>query len=185
MAETILRSVQEISKGATAVQILPVDVYGPNPSTTTFDVANGIVQAVNHGATIVNLSLGSDSDSPFLHDVVAEASAKNIVLIGAAGNTPVTTPTYPAAYSEVMAVTAVDQGQIAPYANHGSFVTLGAPGTSIVYYDNQPYYVVGTSAAAAFTTGIAAGYMDMTHNSADKTQAFIRSNFGLKPPGGQ
>jgi len=184
MAETILRSVQDITKGASSVQILPVDVYGPNPETTTFDVANGIAQAVNNGATIVNLSLGSDSDSPFLHSVIQDASAQKIVMIGAAGNTPVTSPTFPAAYSEVMAVTAVDQGQIAPYANRGSFVSLGAPGTSVVYYDNQPYYVVGTSAAAAFTTGMAAGYMDSTHNGADKTQAFIRENFGLKPATG-
>ena len=65
--------------------------------------------------------------------------AKNIVFIAAAGNTPVTTPFYPAAYPEVMAVTAIDQGQLASYANRGSFVSLGAPGTSVVYFDNQPY----------------------------------------------
>ncbi len=180
MAETILRSIAAMTKGSSSVQILPVDVYGPNASTSTFDVANGIAQAVNNGATLVNLSLGSDGDSPFLHTVIQDATSKNIAFIGAAGNQPVTTPFYPAAYPEVMAVTAIDQGQIASYANRGSFISLGAPGTSVVYFDNQPYYVTGTSASAAFTSGIAAGYMDSTHNSVSQMQAFLRSNFGVK-----
>ncbi len=102
------------------------------------------------------------------------------MFIGAAGNQPVTTPFYPAAYPEVMAVTAVDQGQLASYANRGSFVSLGAPGTSIVYFDGQPYQVMGTSASAAFTSGIAAGYLDTTHNTSSQMQAFLRSNFGVK-----
>jgi hypothetical protein len=50
----------------------------------------------------------------------------------------------------------------------------------VIYFNNQPYYVTGTSAAAAFTSGIAAGYMDATHNSASQMQAFLRSNFGVK-----
>lgn len=180
MAETILRSIENITKGSSSVQILPVDVYGPNTSTSTFDVAAGIVKAVNSGATLINLSLGSEGDSPFLHNVITEASAKNIIFIGAAGNQPVTTPFYPAAYQEVMAVTAIDQGQIASYANRGSFISLGAPGTSVIYYNNQAYYVMGTSASAAFTSGMAAGYMDSTHSSVAKVPAFLLSNFGVK-----
>ena len=79
-----------------------------------------------------------------------------------------------------MAVTAIDQGQLAPYANRGSFISLGAPGTSVIYFNNQPYYVTGTSAAAAYISGIAAGYMDTTHHTASQMQAFLRSNFGVK-----
>ena len=180
MAETILRSLASMTKGSSSVQILPVDVYGPNVSTTTFDVANGIAQAVNGGANPINLSLGSSGDSPFLDSVIQDASSKNIVFIAAAGNTPVTTPFYPAAYSGVLAVTAIDQGQLASYANRGSFVSLGAPGTSIVYYQNQPWIVQGTSASAAFISGVAAGYMDTTHNGASQAQTFLLSNFGVK-----
>jgi len=80
----------------------------------------------------------------------------------------------------VMAVTAIDQGQLASYANRGSFVSLGAPGTSIVYYQNQPWIVQGTSASAAFISGVAAGYMDSTHNNASQAQTFLLSNFGVK-----
>ena len=112
-------------------------------------------------------------------------SKQNIVLFAAAGNQPVTTPFYPAAYAEVMAVTAIDQGQIASYANRGSFVSLGAPGSSIIYFNNEPYYVSGTSTASAFASGAAIGYMDATHSSADKMQTFIRAMFGVKTGSGK
>ena len=161
MAETLLSSLQTMAKGgSTSVQILPVDVYGPNAETSTFDVANGVVQAVNGGARIINMSLGSQGDSPFLGSVVQNVRQQDIPIFAAAGNQPVTTPFYPAAYPGVTAVTAVDQGQLANYANRGSFVSLGAPGTSIVCYDGANYFVVGTSASSAYVSGIAAGYME-------------------------
>jgi hypothetical protein len=179
MAETVLRAIQAVTKGSTSVQILPVDVYGPNASTSTFDVAAGIPQAVNNGAKIINLSLGSDGDSLFLHQVIQNASALGVLFIGAAGNQPVTTAFYPAAYPEVRAVTAIDQGQLAPYANRGSFVSLGAPGTSVVYFDSQPYSVTGTSTSAAYLSGAAAGYMDANHATTTSANNFLNKNFGV------
>jgi hypothetical protein len=169
-----------VTQGNSSVQILPVDIYGPSASTTTFDAANGIVTAYNNGAKVINMSFGSDGDSPFLQSIVQQVSAGNVLLIGAAGNTPVTTPFYPAAYPEVMAVTAIDQGQLASYANRGSFISLGAPGNSLVYFDGQPWVVQGTSASAAYVSGMAAGYMDSTHNSSSQAQTFLRNNFGVK-----
>ncbi len=183
MAETILRGLEDATKGSTSVQILPVDVYGSSPATSTFDVASGIVQAVNGGAKVLNLSLGSESDSPFLRDLVQTVIQKGITVIAAAGNQPVTTPFYPAAYSDigVIAVTATDGGQLAPYANRGSFVTVAAPGTSVIYFNGQQYYAEGTSSAAAWATSGLAGYMDVNHASAAKAQTFIRSTFAFKP----
>ncbi len=180
MAETMLRSLQEITKGSTSVQILPIDVYGGAPETSTFDVANGIIQAVNGGAKVINLSLGSAGDSPFLHDVVKEATAQNILLIGAAGNEPVTTPFYPAAYPEVKAVTAVDQGQLAPYANRGSFISLGAPGTSMIPFGNLSYGVEGTSVSSAILSGLAGGYMELNRANTSQAQNFLQGNFGVR-----
>jgi len=184
MAETILRSLEGITKGSTSVQILPVDVYpnasgGGDPSTTTFDVANGIVQAVNGGAKIINLSLGSSSDSPFLRNVIQNVTSLNIALFAAAGNEPVTTPYYPAAYPGVEAVTAIDQGQLAPYANRGRFVSLGAPGTSIIPFGNQAFGVQGTSVSSAFTSGMAAGYLETSGGSLSQMQSFLNRNFGI------
>jgi len=179
MAETILRSLQEATKGSTSVQILPIDVYGPGESTSTFDVASGIVQAVNGGARVINLSLGSSGDSQFLHDVVMQASNDKILLIGAAGNEPVTTPFYPAAYPEVRAVTAIDNGQLAPYASRGSFVSLGAPGLNFIPFNAQSYSVQGTSVSSAFLSGMAAGYMDANRATSSQAQTFLQNNFGV------
>ena len=76
-------------------------------------------------------------------------------------------------------MTALDRGQLAPYASRGSFIDLGGPGTSVIYFNGQPYYVEGTSAASAFVSGMGAGYMDATHSSPDQMQDFLRSNFGV------
>ncbi|HEY5913575.1 MAG TPA: S8 family serine peptidase [Verrucomicrobiae bacterium] len=180
MAETMLGGLQQATGGSTSVQILPVDVYGAGESTSTFDVAFGIVQAVNGGARIVNLSLGSPGDNLVLRDVVRQASDAGILLIGAAGNTPVTTPFYPAAYPEVYAVTAIEQGQIAPYANRGSFISLGAPGLNLISYDNTSYGVQGTSVSSAILSGLAAGFMDANRATTAQARTFLQSNFGIR-----
>lgn len=182
MAETILRALQMVTGGNTSVQILPVDVYGPNSTTTTFDVAKGIISAVNGGATIINLSLGSDTGSTFLHSVITDVSGKQIPVFGAAGNTPVATPFYPAAYPEVIAVTASSgQGKIASYANYGSFVDMIAPGTSIVYYNGQSWLVSGTSAASAYAAGMTAGLADSRNTSALNAANTVRSSMPFVP----
>lgn len=184
MAETLLRSLQSITKGSTSVQILPVNVYPGggvgDAATSTFDVANGIVQAVNGGAKVINLSLGSSSDSPFLQSVIQDVSKLNVVMFAAAGNEPVTTAYYPAAYPGVKAVTAIDNGQLAPYANRGSFVSLGAPGSSIVPFGNLSYGVQGTSVSSAYTSGLAAGYLETSGGNVSKMQTFLNNNFGIK-----
>ena len=91
------------------MRILPVDVYGNNPSTSSFDVAAGIAKAIAAGAKVINLSLGSDGDSWILHEAIKNAASQNIPVFAAAGNEPVTTPVYPAAYAESIAVTARDR----------------------------------------------------------------------------
>lgn len=178
MAATIVRgfaAVQGSSKGK-AIRIQLVDVYGSNATTTTFDVANGIYRAVNSGANPINLSLGTTGDSAFLHRVIQNAAAQGVIFFAAAGNEHVTTATYPAAYPEVLAVTAGDrQGHIASYANYGSFVSAMAPGTSMVCYDGQAWKVQGTSAATAFASGLAAGAAALGANASQAATAVTSS----------
>ncbi len=177
MAETILRSLEAVTKGSTSVQILPVDVYGSGAETTTWNVADGIAQAVNHGATVLNLSLGGTTSSAMLQDLIAQVSARGIPIFAAAGNEPVTTPFYPAAYPNVIAVTGGNQNGISSYANRGSFVDVVAPDASIVAFGNRQWYVVGTSAASAFTTGMAAGLADKNGPSWSTIIQTIQHNF--------
>lgn len=183
MAEAILQGLSsvEAGKSETSLRILSVDVYGNSESTTTYQVAQGIVEAIANGATIINLSLGSDGDSSVLQQVIADAHAQGIIFFSAAGNEPVTTATYPAAYSEVVAVTATDnQGNIASYANYGDFVDIATPGTVVVSYNGKSYLVTGTSASTALASGAAAGVAEKTGASTTQVEATIRQ--GLAAP---
>jgi hypothetical protein len=157
MAETVLRAVAQAGGGSSSVRILSVDVYGADATTTSWNVALGIQAAVNNGATVLNLSLGGPSDSAVLDSIIQQAIAAGIPVYAAAGNQPVSTPTYPAADPGVIAVTATQGSQLASYANFGSFVSLAMPGASVVYLGGQPYLVQGTSPATAYATGVAAG----------------------------
>jgi hypothetical protein len=181
MAETILRGMQSTASGSSGVRILPVDVYGGQLTTTTFDVTQGIYRAVTSGANVINLSLGSSGDSTALHNLIRQAAGQGVIFFSAAGNQPVTTPMYPAAYPEVIAVTAGGHnGEIANYANRGNFVDIMTPGTSVIPYNGQSYVVNGTSAATAYASGIAAGLADGSSKCPETVVSTIRNRFGVQ-----
>ena len=158
MAQTILAAMANVTGGHTSSKLLSVNVYESGDTTTSWDVARGVQAAVDNGATVLNMSLGSADNSAVLADVIQQALAQGVVVFAAAGNTPVATPTYPAALTGVNAVTALSApNQLASYANFGSFVEMALPGSSYVFLGNQAYIVQGTSPATAYATGIATG----------------------------
>jgi type VII secretion-associated serine protease mycosin len=128
-------------------------------------LADGIRWATDHGADVINLSLGDDSDSA--HPEAAEDEAvqyalkKGAVVVASAGNGGEKGDhiSYPAAYPGVIAATAVDR-----YVTHASFstrrwyATVSAPGVDVVIADpDRKYYEGwGTSAASAFVSGAVA-----------------------------
>jgi hypothetical protein len=166
MAYTILEAIAQASSGGSSVQIQPVDVYGGSATTTSWNVALGIQKAVDNGANVLNLSLGSASDSSVLDGVIKLALADNIMIFGAAGNTPVNTPTYPGALPGVYDVTALAQpGLLASYANYWPGDSMALPGASVVYFGGQAYGVQGTSTATAYASGVYAGTLAMNPSS--------------------
>jgi hypothetical protein len=155
MAEAMVRG---LSAGSTetSTRIQPYNVYGASESASTWDVARGITQAAQDGSTIINLSLGSAQDSPYLRDVIQQVTGQGALVIAAAGNNGSMDPFYPAAYEATLAVTATGRsGQLTPYANRGGFVDLGVPGSTVVQMDGQSWVVQGTSVSAAFASGMA------------------------------
>jgi len=177
MAETILRAVSQ-QGSSSSVRILPVDVYGSSEMATTWNVALGVKAAVDGGATILNMSLGSSADSQILSSIIAQAQAKGVIIFAAAGNQPVNTPTYPAAIAGVNAVTALGApGQIASYANYGNFVDMALPGASVIYLNGQAYVVQGTSPATAYASGVAAGYKGINCDSWSQIQKLMQQKF--------
>ena len=182
MADTTLRGVSLSMKGETSgIRILPVDVYGASEYTSTFDVAWGISEAIKGGARVVNLSLGGSGDTDYLRTLIGNGAKDGIVFFASAGNEPVTTPVYPAAYEHVIAVTAGDRnGQLAPYANRGAFVDLIAPGGNVVAFGNASFMVSGTSPASAFAAGMAVGVAEQTGGSVEAGVKKLRESFEFK-----
>jgi type VII secretion-associated serine protease mycosin len=125
----------------------------------------GIRWAVDHGADVINLSLGDDSATAA--PVAAEADAiryalgKGVVVIASAGNSgdKADRSSYPAAYPGVIAVTAVDsRGKHPDFSTHRWYAAVSAPGADIVLADPSGRYYdgLGTSAACAYVSGAAA-----------------------------
>ena len=79
-------------------KVMNFDVYGSGETTTTFDVRQGIIAAVNAGANPINLSFGGAGESELLHQVIKDAYAKGVVFVAAAGNEPTSANTFPAAW---------------------------------------------------------------------------------------
>ncbi|WOX25396.1 type VII secretion-associated serine protease mycosin [Streptomyces solicathayae] len=128
-------------------------------------LAQGIRWAVDHGADVINLSLGDDSESAHPDagedSAVQYALARGVVVVASAGNGGDKGDhiSYPAAYPGVIAVTAVDMyGTHASFSTSRWYATVSAPGVDVVIADPDRRYYEGwgTSAAAAFVSGAAA-----------------------------
>lgn len=144
---------------APAVRLLDIRVADAKGESTTALVAQGILAAVDQGARVINISLGTNADAPVLRRAVEYALGRGVVIIAAAGNDQASALAYPAAYSGVVSVAAVDaNGVQAFFSNSGSGLAVAAPGVGIVsaYRDNQRVISSGTSQAAAITSGVVA-----------------------------
>jgi hypothetical protein len=151
-----------ISGAAPAVKIMPVRVLDGHGSGVASDVAEGIIWAADHGARVINLSLGG-GPSPGMQTAMQYAHDKRAVVLAAAGNAyqQGNAPTYPAAYPEAIAVAAVNQSLgHASFSNTGSYVDVAAPGEMILstYGTGRHEYawMSGTSMATPYASAAAA-----------------------------
>ncbi|MFJ9149561.1 type VII secretion-associated serine protease mycosin [Streptomyces sp. NPDC102270] len=128
-------------------------------------LAEGIRWAADHGADVINLSLGDDSASAHPEagedDAVQYALRKGAVVVASAGNGGEKGDhiSYPAAYPGVIAATAVDKfGTRASFSTRRWYATVAAPGDDVVIADPDHKYYEGwgTSAASAFVSGAVA-----------------------------
>lgn len=144
---------------AWGVSILPVKVMGANGSGSYSAIANGINYSADRGARVINLSLGGTSSSRTLESAVNYAYSKGSALIAAAGNNGNSTPVYPAAYSNTVAVSALNKADTLPsWSNYGSYVAISAPGEGITttWPGNSYVTVSGTSFSSPIVAGTAA-----------------------------
>jgi subtilisin family serine protease len=138
--------------------IIPVKVMNAKGHGGSFDIAQGIRWAVDHGANVINLSLGNYQICSVMEDAINYAVNKDVVVISAAGNDNTSQPSYPAAFPGVLGVAAVDyNGNRAQFSNYGDYVDVAAPGVDIpsTYANGQYAALSGTSMAAPHVTALA------------------------------
>ena len=161
--------------------LMPVKVLDKNGSGTYADVAEGIRFAVDHGAKVINLSLGGSEPSITLEEAVAYAYNHGVTVVAAAGNDGASVFNYPAAYDDyVIAVGATRYDEtLAYYSSYGSSLDLVAPGGDLNVDQNEDgygdgvlqqtyeksgrrkiswgyYFMQGTSMATPHVSGVAA-----------------------------
>jgi len=113
-------------------RLIGVKVLNWYGSGSWAQVANGIRYAADNGAKVINLSLGGSTGSRTLRNAVDYAWNKGAVLVCAAGNGGNTAASYPAFYTNCLAVAASDQNDNRPsWSTYGSWVEVAAPGESI------------------------------------------------------
>lgn len=150
------------------VQILPIRAFNCDGVGDQFAVAQSIYWAVEQGADIINMSFGSVDHTNILDNAINEAIHNDISLVASAGNDSTETVYYPAAYPEVIAVTALDQNELrAPFSNYGDHIDIAAPGVHV--YSALPGEYLwgtwsGTSFSAPFVTGAVAFIKQLDNN---------------------
>lgn len=140
-------------------RVMPIKVLDATGAGSAYAVARGIIWATDHGAGVINLSLGNYARSEFLHDAIRYAFDRDVVLVAATGNDNTNQPGYPAAYPEVLAVAATDsRRELASFSNYGDYVDVAAPGVNIAstYPDGQYAALSGTSMASPHAAALAA-----------------------------
>ena len=118
--------------GVGKFDVLPIRALNECGGGSYSDVAQGIIYAADHGADVINLSLGSEYwEYSVLHDAIKYATGypSEAVVVASSGNQGDSRTSYPAGFDEVISVgaTAVDD-TIASYSQYGPTLDLSAPG---------------------------------------------------------
>lgn len=185
---------QGITGVSWGAKIMPLKVLDTSGNGNTFDLAEAIYYAADHGAKIINMSLGANCPTPWtnVEAAVNYARAKGVLLIAASGNS--NGPVFcPALIQGVMAVGATDsfdgrwQWNSLQGSNYGSALDVSAPGASIFStVPNASYgYKTGTSMASPHVAGLAALIWSFAPSLTNNQVAniLLSTSDDLGPPG--
>jgi subtilisin family serine protease len=162
---------------APGAKILGFTVLDGKGTGDSFSLAKAIYAAVDQGAKVINMSLGSSGDCGVVREAVAYALSKQVALVAAAGNEAVNRVAYPAAYEGVVAVGSVDgdrgNAQHLYFSNRGEAVDVVAPGFAVVadWPGGKKVEVSGTSASTALVSGAIAAVLSREPNLTGKQAA--------------
>lgn len=163
VAAAITNNGEGVAGTCWSCRLLPLKAFDQQGIGSSSAIAPAIIYAADQGAKVINMSF-SGPDSRTVKSAIDYAFNKGLVLVGAAGNSGGSVE-YPAAYSNVLAVSALDADNIiAAWSNRGPEIDLAAPGTGVVSTSLfvarscgcKYAFMSGTSVAAPFVSGSAA-----------------------------
>lgn len=141
-----------VHQAAPDARIMPVRILDDDGSGSMWAAAQGMLWAAEHGAKVINMSLGTHGSASVLRDVVRTVTAAGVVVVAAAGNDGKDRPMYPAATPEAIAVGSVGAGDlVSTFSNFGRWVDVVAPGEDI----HSSYAFPADSYAASSGTSMA------------------------------
>jgi hypothetical protein len=136
---------------------MPIKAFAADGTTNTSNVVAAIYYAVDHGASIINMSFGETDVSAEVMQAINYATRNKVICVASTGNAGAKTLVYPASYANVLGVTSVDaQGYLSMFSNYGPEITaVSAPGENLVTtYPGGNYAAVsGTSFSSALIAG--------------------------------
>ncbi|EFW91963.1 peptidase S8/S53 subtilisin kexin sedolisin [Haladaptatus paucihalophilus DX253] len=156
----------------TNARLHAVKVLDSSGSGSWSDLAAGLEHVADQGWDVGSMSLGASSPSSTVQDACRYASDNGVFLVAAAGNEGPCTDCvgYPAAYSEVVAVSSTTSSDSLAYtSSQGADIELAAPGSSIYStYKGGTYETLsGTSMATPHVAGAAGILMVNGFSAAD------------------
>lgn len=166
VAGTIAQSTNNDHGGAGIayhVKLMPIKVLGADGSGTTADIADAVRWSADHGADVINMSLGGPRDSAVLQKAINYAVSKGVTVVAAAGNSGGSVG-YPGANRNVVCVSASDQeDKLAKFSSRGDTVDIAAPGVEVMQQTvgdggrGEKFEAFnGTSMASPHVAGVAA-----------------------------
>ncbi|MEO5914974.1 MAG: S8 family serine peptidase [Luteolibacter sp.] len=147
---------------APAAQLISIRISDESGQADSFAMAAGILAAVDSGADLINISMGTSVDNPLIAEAVIYAQNHHALIVASSGNSEQSDSTYPAAYPSVISVGSVDaRGEHLDFSNYGTFLSVTAPGYAVnaAWPGNRYTRISGTSASAPIVTGAIAATM--------------------------
>lgn len=144
---------------AWGARVMPLKVLSSGGYGSESDVASAMTWAADHGAKVINLSLGGPVASYVMEAAVNYAYTHGVTVAAAAGNSGSYGVLYPAAYSNALAVASTDSSNtLSGFSSYGPEVDLAAPGSYIysTYLGGGYATLSGTSMASPHVAGVAA-----------------------------